>query len=120
MCFLARHVSNGMDFNEYQKKAHTTSFEVEVGEKFVYPMLGLAGEAGEIANKVKKIFRDKDGKITEETKEDLKKELGDALWYLAELATQLDISLGEIAEENIEKLKSRKERGVLKGGGDNR
>ncbi|MAF80117.1 hypothetical protein CL629_03505 [bacterium] len=109
-----------MDLSEYQKKAHTTAFEVEVEGKIVYPMLGFAGETGEIANKVKKIFRDKHGKITDETREDLKKELGDALWYLAELATQLDISFDDIAEENIEKLKSRKERGVLKGGGDNR
>ena len=109
-----------MDLSEYQKKAHTTAHEVKVEGKLVYPVLGFVGEAGEIANKVKKIFRDADGVITEETREDLKKELGDALWYLAELATRLDISFNEIAEKNIGKLQSRKERGVIKGSGDNR
>jgi len=109
-----------MDFNNYQKKAHTTAHEVKVEGEIVYPILGFVGEAGEIANKVKKIFRDADGVITEEIREDLKKELGDALWYLAELATRLDISLDDIAEVNIEKLSSRKEHGTIKGSGDNR
>ena len=109
-----------MDINEYQVKAHETSITPKVGEMFVYPTLGLAGEAGEIANKIKKVFRDKGGVVTSETKEELKKELGDVLWYVAELTTQLDLSLEEIATLNIERLHSRKVRGVIRGGGDNR
>ena len=87
---------------------------------YYYPALGLAGEAGEIANKVKKIMRDDNCILTDEKKEDLIGELGDVLWYLAALATELGIDLGEVAEKNIEKLFSRKERGKLGGSGDAR
>jgi len=85
-----------------------------------YPTLGLAGEAGEISNKVKKIMRDDCGVVTDEKREDLIGELGDVMWYLAALATELGIDLDEVAEKNIEKLFSRKERGKLQGSGDDR
>lgn len=87
---------------------------------FVYTILGLTGEAGEIANKVKKIWRDGGGVITEEHDKTLADEFGDVLWYLATSASQLGLDLNEIAKRNIEKLKSRAERNVISGSGDNR
>ncbi len=109
-----------MEINDYQKEAHKTARYVKIGEEYVYPTLGLAGEAGELANKVKKIFRDKGGKIDEETKEALKLELGDILWYTAEIATVLGIPLEDVADTNLKKLASRKDRGIIQGSGDNR
>lgn len=109
-----------MDFSEYQKKSRETAIYPNAGKDWIYPTLGLAGEAGEIANKMKKVIRDKNGKIDEEAQEDMRGELGDILWYVAQLATELNLSFDEIAEKNIEKLQSRKERGVLGGSGDNR
>ena len=85
-----------------------------------YPALGLAGEAGEIANKVKKIMRDNNGIITDEFRKDIKKELGDVLWYVAACCNELDINMQDVASDNIEKLFSRKERGVIQGSGDER
>ncbi|NJN79900.1 MAG: nucleoside triphosphate pyrophosphohydrolase family protein, partial [Anaerolineales bacterium] len=81
---------------------------------------GLVNEAGEVAGKIKKIFRDKDGVIGEAEKEALKAELGDVLWYLSQVATELDLSLDEIAEANIAKLLDRQARGKIQGDGDNR
>ena len=109
-----------MDFNEYQTKSRKTAGYPAIGHPVIYPTLGLANEAGEVAGKVKKVFRDKEGQISEETREALKAELGDVLWYLAQVATELNLSLEEIAEYNIEKLYSRLERGKIKGDGDDR
>lgn len=109
-----------MQFDEYQKKAGETALYPNVGNNIVYPTLGLVGEAGEIANKVKKIYRDAGGVLTEEKKEDLKKELGDVIWYLAQVSSELGLDLNDIAELNIARLKDRKDRGVLHGDGDNR
>ncbi len=86
----------------------------------MFPVLGLVGEAGEVAEKIKKVLRDNEGKIEEEQKKEIKKELGDVLWYLSQLATELGLSLTDIAAYNIEKIKSRRERGVANGKGDNR
>ena len=108
-----------MKLSEYQKEAVKTAIFDEK-YKLMYPTLGLAGEAGEIANKVKKIFRDFDGEITEDHKTELEGELGDVLWYLAIVAYDLDLDLGKIAQHNLDKLRSRQERGVLGGEGDNR
>jgi NTP pyrophosphatase (non-canonical NTP hydrolase) len=85
-----------------------------------YPALGLAGEVGEYCNKLKKVMRDKGGIIDAEFVEFAKGELGDILWYLAECCTSLDIDLEEVAETNITKLQSRKERNMIQGNGDNR
>jgi NTP pyrophosphatase (non-canonical NTP hydrolase) len=109
-----------MNFKEYQTESRTTALYPNKDNNFVYPTLGLVGEAGEIAEKVKKILRDADGVVSEETKELIKKELGDVLWYIAQLSTELGLDLDEVAAANIEKLKSRKERNVLHGSGDNR
>lgn len=109
-----------MTFDEYQEKTKETAIYPSVGERFVYPTLGLLGEAGEVAEKVKKIFRDEGGVVTPEKREEIKKEMGDVLWYLSQLAAELGLSLKEIAADNVKKLESRKIRGTLNGNGDNR
>ena len=85
-----------------------------------YPALGLAGEAGEVAEQIKKSIRDDAGELTGQRRSALAKELGDVLWYLAQLATELDLDLDEVAAGNLDKLRSRQLRGVLSGSGDNR
>ncbi len=107
-----------MYFDEYQTRSRETAIYPDRGSNYVYPTLGLAGEAGEVAEKVKKVIRDKNGIMDQETKEKISKELGDVLWYVAQLATELDLSLDDIADANISKLQSRKERGSLSGSGD--
>src|ERR1043165_1535803 len=109
-----------MDFNEYQIKSRATAKYPAIGHAVIYPTLGLVNEAGEVAGKIKKIFRDKSGEINEETREALKAELGDVLWYVAQVATELQLSLDEVAEYNILKLYDRLERGKIGGEGDNR
>jgi NTP pyrophosphatase (non-canonical NTP hydrolase) len=109
-----------MNFSEYQEKSRKTAKYPNAGSDWTYPVLGLCGEAGEVAEKMKKVLRDCDGKIGETKREEIKKELGDVLWYISQLATELNLSLDEIAEKNIEKLYSRMERNKLKGDGDNR
>jgi NTP pyrophosphatase (non-canonical NTP hydrolase) len=104
---------------DYQAAASETAIYPD-GMKIVYPALGLAGEAGEIANKVKKIYRDAGGEVTEERRNAIGDEIGDVLWYLAALATDLDLDLGDIARKNMSKLKSRQVRGVIGGEGDQR
>jgi len=85
-----------------------------------YLSLGLVGEAGELSNKIKKLIRDSVGEISDELRKDLSKEIGDCLWYIANICTELQLDLNEIAQQNLDKLLSRKERGVLTGSGDNR
>ncbi len=110
-----------MNFNEYQEKASVTATYPSVGGvTFIYPVLGLTGEAGEVAEKIKKIIRDDGGIVSAEKKIEIQKELGDVLWYVSEIARQLGIPLEDVAVGNIEKLLSRKERGQLHGSGDNR
>ena len=106
-----------MNINTYQQQATETAI---YKDKVIYPTLGLAGEAGEIANKVKKVLRDSSGEIQEDVRQNLIDELGDVLWYIAALATDLKVELSEVADRNIEKLNSRKNRGVIGGSGDNR
>ena len=108
-----------MEFNEYQEKAKSTAIYPDQ-YKMVYPVLGLNGEAGEVAEKMKKILRDNGGEITEEKREELKKELGDVLWYLALTAHDLGLSLNDVALTNVAKPQSRKDRDMLHGNGDNR
>ena len=113
-----------MEFDEYQKKAakydlsDATSDLKAVG--FIEKVLGLVGEAGETADKIKKILRDKDGEASDEDRALVVKELGDTLWYIASIARYFDISLSEVASGNIEKLESRRQRNKLHGEGDER
>jgi len=110
-----------MELNEYQKKALSTAAYPEK-YKIIYPALGLGEESGEVMGKIKKWLRgdDGDGGMTDERKDALKKEIGDVLWYLSTLANDLGFTLEEVAQTNIKKLNSRKERGVVKGNGDER
>lgn len=109
--------------DQYQKKA-TTDLPIYPNQGtfvgLLYTVLGLNGEAGEVAEKIKKVMRDDDGVISEEVRLGLKKELGDVFWYLANVAAELEFSLSDIANDNIEKLISRAQRGVIKGNGDKR
>lgn len=115
-----------MTFDEYQKKAIQTELMEKSDElsandpAFVAKLLGLVGEAGEVSEKFKKIIRDKNGVITDVDKTEIAKELGDVLWYVSALAEYLGISLEDVAQKNIEKVFSRKKRGMSQGSGDNR
>lgn len=109
-----------MNFDEYQQQTRQTAIYPDLGKNFVYPTLGLAGEAGEVAEKIKKIIRDQDGVASAEDKTEIAKELGDVLWYVAQIASELGLSLTEVAEGNLAKLQSRQQRGKLSGSGDNR
>ncbi len=109
-----------MTFNQYQKQSRKTAIYPNKDKNFVYPTLGLVGEAGEVAEKIKKILRDKNGIINNEDKMEISKELGDVLWYIAQLASELNLSLDKIAKENIQKINSRQKRNILRGNGDNR
>ena len=107
-------------FARYQRESRSTWSRVVVDHAILYPTLGLTNEAGEVAGKVKKIFRDKGGVICDEDRAALKSELGDVLWYLAQICTDLDLSLQEVAEANLRKLARRREAGTLQGDGDDR
>jgi NTP pyrophosphatase (non-canonical NTP hydrolase) len=110
-----------MTFDEYQKKALTTVIASDDEFKdTLHWVLGINGEAGEVAEKVKKIIRDKNGKLTAEDRQELAKEIGDVLWYLAVFADDLGFKFEDIARQNLDKLQGRKSRGTLKGSGDNR
>lgn len=110
-----------MDFEEYQKESVRSDLNVVVKESnLAYYALGLCDEAGEVAGKVKKLYRDHNGVLTEEYKKEIEKELGDVVWYLSQMCTKLGVSFEEIAQMNLDKLKSRMDRGKLTGNGDNR
>ena len=109
-----------MDLNHFQKEARKTALYPDVGNNTIYPTLGLVGEAGEVADKVKKILRDKKGIFDSESKYAIKLELGDVLWYVSQLSSELGFDLDEVANTNLKKLKSRKDRGTLQGSGDER
>lgn len=109
-----------MDFTDYQRRSRNTAQYPPIGHPVIYPTLGLTNEAGEVAGKIKKIFRDKAGVIAEADREALKAELGDVLWYLAQVCTELGLSLEDVAQHNLDKLASRQARGVIGGTGDKR
>jgi NTP pyrophosphatase (non-canonical NTP hydrolase) len=109
-----------MDFSDYQRASRATAVYPGAGENLLYPTLGLCGEAGEVAEKVKKMLRDDGGVLTDERRAALGAELGDVLWYLAQVATEAGLELAALAADNLEKLRSRAERGRLGGDGDER
>ena len=109
-----------VNFVEYQEKARQTVKYPVIGHAVIYPTLGLTNEAGEVSGKIKKIFRDKAGIISDADRIALRGELGDVLWYLSQLSTELGLSLDEIAEQNIAKLLDRQARGKIQGDGDDR
>ncbi len=115
-----------MTFKDYQKIAITTELMERNAQlnaadpAFVAKLLGLVGEAGEVAEKFKKIIRDHGGIVTNEDKQEIAKELGDVLWYVSALSDYLGISLEEVASLNLKKVLGRKARGKSHGSGDNR
>ena len=109
-----------MTFDEYQQQSKGSAQYSAFVPPWVYLTLGLAGESGEVVDKIKKIVRNNDGVFTDEAKLELQKELGDVLWYLSQLCEELGLSLDEVARMNRAKLEDRKARGVLKSHGDNR
>ena len=108
-----------MKLSEYQEKTRSTRIYPE-DMKIVYPCLGLSGEVGEVCDKIKKIYRDKNGCFSENDIYEIAKEMGDILWYLSALADDLNIDLNDVAKINIEKTTNRKEHGKISGNGDNR
>ena len=108
-----------MEFDKYQQLIETTRIYPE-DMKIVYPCLGLSGEVGEVCDKIKKIYRDKEGVVSFNDKQEIAKEMGDVLWYLASLTTDLDLNMNDIALTNIQKILNRKQNGKIVGNGDNR
>lgn len=111
---------SNLTFDEYQKRAWETAIYPNKGNDFTYPALKLSGESGEVAEKLGKIIRDCNGIVNENHIKEISKELGDVIWYVAALCTTFGLDFGLIAQENLDKLNSRKKRGVLGGSGDNR
>jgi NTP pyrophosphatase (non-canonical NTP hydrolase) len=108
-----------VELSKYQQLSRRTA-EYPREAWLAYPALGLAGEAGEVAEHAKKAIRDDGGSISEERRAAMSKELGDVLWYVAQLASELELELEDVARENLEKLSSRQRRGMLSGSGDDR
>lgn len=110
-----------LTINDYQKEAHKTACYLGLEEgNYTYPVMGLAEEAGEVCGKFAKAVRDENGIISEERKQAIKKELGDVCWFIAEISTLLNLNLEDVMQGNLDKLASRKARGVLHGSGDDR
>jgi len=109
-----------MECDDYQRAAMRTARAEDAPDEFMHLVLGLVGEAGEIAEKVKKLVRDKNSDLAQLDRDDMAAELGDVLWYAAVLANFLGLSLNDIAQRNVDKLADRQRRAVLGGSGDNR
>jgi NTP pyrophosphatase (non-canonical NTP hydrolase) len=109
-----------MNFDQYQEEARKTAIYPNLGSNFIYPTLGLCGESGEVAEKVKKIIRDNNGIVTEDKIIELAKEYGDILWYISNSCDELGLRLDKVAMLNLSKLKKRQEENKVHGEGDNR
>lgn len=109
-----------MTFDDYSKQALTTAIYKTAQDQMICSALGLVGESGEVAEKIKKIIRDKDYFWDANDRTEIGKELGDVLWYINSLADSFSLYLNDIATTNLEKLKSRQKRNKIKGSGDNR
>lgn len=109
-----------VECDDYQRAAMRTARDKDAPDEFMHLVLGLVGEAGEVAEKIKKLVRDKNGDLAQLDRDDMAAELGDVLWYTAVLANFLDLSLSDIAQRNVDKLADRQRRAVLGGSGDNR
>lgn len=117
--FVRKFITSVMDMNEYQQQAMATAVYPR-DMRIVYPALGLAGETGEVAEKVKKEIRDRAGAFGEATRAQIALELGDVMWYVAAMARDMGLTLEDIARMNLEKIRSRQERDMIHGQGDNR
>lgn len=116
--FRFLHADQLVDFDGYQRTSRHTAMYPDLGKNIIFPTLGLMGEAGEVSEKIKKVWRDHAGHPTREDRQLIAKEMGDVLWYLAQLATELRISFNEIAAKNLEKTAARKRFGRIGGEGD--
>lgn len=118
---MKENTTTALSFDAFEQAAGSTATYPDRGTgALTYPVLGLNGEAGEVAEKLKKILRDHGGTIDNDQRDALIKELGDVLWYVAACCHELDVSMQEVAQRNLEKLASRKRRGVISGTGDDR
>jgi NTP pyrophosphatase (non-canonical NTP hydrolase) len=108
-----------LNFSDYQTQASKTAIYNDA-DYIVYPALGILSEAGEVAGKIKKVLRDNDGRFEPDHRAAISKEVGDVLWYIAALCTDLNVDMAAVAQENLNKLNSRLQRGVLGGSGDDR
>lgn len=109
-----------MEIDDYQRGAMRTARDKDAPDEFMHLVLGLVGEAGEVAEKVKKLVRDKNSDLAQLDRDDMAAELGDVLWYAAVLANFLGLSLNDVAQGNLDKLADRQRRAVLGGSGDHR
>lgn len=109
-----------LTFAEYQRRSQARAIYPNRGDNIVYPIIGICGEAGEVAEKLKKVLRDKGGVWSDDDQRLLVKELGDVLWYIAAVASELKIDMQDIADANLDKVDGRHERGTLQGSGDDR
>lgn len=109
-----------MDLDEYQRSAGSFAIYPRAGDNLVYPVLGLTGEAGEVADSVKRIMRDDGDTLTAARRSQLAGELGDVLWYVSQVASELDLRLSDVAEANLDKLRDRAARDVVRGQGSDR
>jgi NTP pyrophosphatase (non-canonical NTP hydrolase) len=109
-----------MDCDDYQRDAMLTARAKDAPDELMHLVLGLVGEAGEIAEKVKKLIRDENSDVNQLDRNDMSAEIGDVMWYCAVLADFLGLSLSEVARRNIDKLADRQRRNALGGSGDNR
>lgn len=107
-------------FNEYQQRTTKMAMVADDDKRLLIYLLGLSGETGEVSEKFKKMFRDKGGEMSPEFKADVKKELGDVLWYVSSISQELGFTLEDVAKANIEKIENRRARNVQHGSGDNR
>lgn len=114
--------NDDLSFSRYQQLAGRTAMYPGRDDQALaaYPALGLAGEAGEVCEHVKKVLRDDAGRVTQARREALAKELGDVLWYVAAVCSELGLDMGQVARANVDKLADRQRRGVLHGEGDDR
>ena len=109
-----------MKFEDYEKAAGSTALYPNRGNNLAYPVLGLAGESGEVAEMAKKMIRDDAGELTDARKARIAAELGDVLWYIAACAHEIGVPMADIAQANVDKLASRAKRGKIHGEGDER
>jgi NTP pyrophosphatase (non-canonical NTP hydrolase) len=109
-----------MHFKDYQKQSRTTAIYPSMCQSYTFSLIGLVGETGEVAEKIKKLIRDRQGKLDDSYRDEIKKEMGDVLWYFSQLATDLDINLEDLVQTNLKKIKSRHVRSKIHGSGDNR
>jgi NTP pyrophosphatase (non-canonical NTP hydrolase) len=107
-----------MNFDEFQSRSKSTAIYPDQGSNYLYPALGLCSEAGEVADRIKRIQRDDNNVVTDAKRQEIASELGDVLWYVAQLATEFGLSLNDVADGNIANLSNRRRNSTLQGFGD--